>query len=77
MLCQEVGAIVYEKCSSELLQSVEANLERHIPGDSMSEGQKFTDEAVDVRFQHLSFTFTHFISLSLISFHFVLSMNVI
>ena len=70
MLCQEVGAIVYEKCSSELLQSVEANLERHIPGDSMSEGQKFTDEAVDVRFQHLSFhfhsfhfTFTHFISL--------------
>ena len=58
MLCQEVGAIVYEKCSSELLKSVEANLERHIPGDSMSEGQTFTEDAVavDVRFHYLSFT---------------------
>ena len=48
VLCQEFGASVYEKCRDELLRSVEANLERHIPGDNMSEGQKFTDEAVPV-----------------------------
>lgn len=45
---------MYEKCRTELLKSVEANLERHIPGDTMSEGQTFTDEAiaVDVRFSN-------------------------
>ena len=43
---------MYEKSCDELLKSVEANLERHIPGDQMSEGQTFTDDAVavDVRF---------------------------
>ena len=51
---------MYEKCCDELLKSVEANLERHIPGDNMSEGQTFTDEAVpvDVRF-YLQFLFSH------------------
>ena len=53
-MCQEVGAIIYEKCSADLLKSVEANLERHIPADGMSEGQAFTEEAVpvDVRFKY-------------------------
>ena len=48
VLCREVGVIVYEKCSAELLKSVEANLERHIPADNLSEGQTFTDDAVPV-----------------------------
>ncbi|CAB4037342.1 Leishmanolysin-like peptidase, partial [Paramuricea clavata] len=48
VLCREIGAIVYEKCRTELLKSVEANLERHIPGDTMSEGQAFTDDAIAV-----------------------------
>lgn len=48
VLCCESGTTVYEKCSSELLKSVEENLERHIPGDDGSEGQHTTDEAVPV-----------------------------
>lgn len=48
VLCQEFGAFVYEKCSHELLRSVEANLERHIPGDNFSEGQAFTDDKIEV-----------------------------
>ena len=47
-LCQVLGASVYEKCSSELMKSVEENLERHIPGDENSEGQHYSDEAVPV-----------------------------
>ena len=39
---------VYEKCSKDLLKSVEENLERNIPADGGSEGQNFTDEAVPV-----------------------------
>ena len=39
---------MYERSCEELLKNVEANLERHIPADTLSEGQSYTDEAVPV-----------------------------